>query len=265
MMKRQKKGSFPVKPALLLGAAAVLLLGSTVGSTRAALTYYSEEYSAQVSMSSIGVALLENENKDPVSERRYTERGTWETTGDGVLLENMLAEGKTPVPGEPYQEKLSVANTGNIDTFVRVVITRYWTDADGNKTTELSPELIQLKLINRDKWIYDEASDHPDYSPERMVLYYSEALGSGMMTEPLSDTLQIDRSILNDVVIKETTLEGGTVIKRTYEYKYDGYSFHLEAEVNAVQTHNAADAIKSAWGVDVTLSGDGNTITSINH
>ena len=99
MMKRKKKSSFPVKPALLLGAAAVLLLGSTVGSTRAALTYYSEEYSAQVSMSSIGVALLENGDKTPVRERNYTESGAWETSGDGVLLKNMLSEGETPVPG----------------------------------------------------------------------------------------------------------------------------------------------------------------------
>ena len=38
-MKKRKKNSFPVKPALLLGAAALLLLSSTVGSTRAALTY----------------------------------------------------------------------------------------------------------------------------------------------------------------------------------------------------------------------------------
>ena len=110
-MKRKKKSSFPVKPALLLGAAAVLLLGSTVGSTRAALTYYSEEYSAQVSMSSIGVALLENDNDTPVRERRYTESGTWETTGDGVLLQDMLDEGETLVPGETYPEEISVANT----------------------------------------------------------------------------------------------------------------------------------------------------------
>lgn len=264
MMKRKKKSSFPVKPALLLGAAAVLLLGSTVGSTRAALTYYSEEYSAQVSMSSIGVALLENGDKTPVRERNYTESGAWETSGDGVLLKNMLSEGETPVPGREYQEALSVANTGNIDTYVRVIINRYWTDANGEKTNELSPELIQLKLVNGDKWIYDEASDYPDYSPERMVLYYSEPLGSGMMTEPLSDALQIDRSILNDVVIKETKSEDG-IVTYTYAYKYDGYSFHLEAEVNAVQTHNAVDAIKSAWGVDVTLSEDGTAITGINH
>lgn len=59
-MKKKKK-SFPKKPALVLTAAALLLVGSTVGSTRAALTYYSENYSAQMNMQSIGVSLLEND------------------------------------------------------------------------------------------------------------------------------------------------------------------------------------------------------------
>ena len=53
----------------------MLLLASTVGSTRAALTYYNEEYFAQVSMSSIGVALLENGVE--VSRREYTDDGQW--------------------------------------------------------------------------------------------------------------------------------------------------------------------------------------------
>ena len=30
-----------------------------------------------------------------------------------------------------------------------------------------------------------------------------------------------------------------------------------QAEADAVQTHNAADAIKSAWGADVVISKDG--------
>ena len=50
-MKKKKK-SFPKKSALLLTASALLLIGSTVGSTRAALTYYSENYSAQIEMQS---------------------------------------------------------------------------------------------------------------------------------------------------------------------------------------------------------------------
>ena len=56
---KKNKILFPKKVALLLGAAAVLLLGSTVGSTRAALTYYSENYSAQMNLKHIGVSLVE--------------------------------------------------------------------------------------------------------------------------------------------------------------------------------------------------------------
>ena len=44
----------------------------------------------------------------------------------------------------------------------------------------------------------------------------------------------------------------------TTVYDYDGYSFQIEAEVDAVQTHNAVDAIKSAWGVDVDVAANGN-------
>ena len=49
-----RKGTF-----LLLGAAVLLLAGSAVGSARAALTYYSENYTAQMEMYDIGVTLVE--------------------------------------------------------------------------------------------------------------------------------------------------------------------------------------------------------------
>ena len=45
---------------VLLAAAAVLLVTSAVGSTRAALTYYSENYVAEVEVHNIGVSLIEN-------------------------------------------------------------------------------------------------------------------------------------------------------------------------------------------------------------
>ena len=72
---KKKKNRFPKKTALLLGAAALLLLGSTVGSTRAALTYYSENYVAGVEMSSIGITLLENDQT--ISKRNYDKNGEW--------------------------------------------------------------------------------------------------------------------------------------------------------------------------------------------
>ena len=34
----------------------------------------------------------------------------------------------------------------------------------------------------------------------------------------------------------------------TTTYVYDNVAFQIEAQVDAVQTHNASDAIKSAWG-----------------
>ncbi|MCI8549582.1 MAG: hypothetical protein HFI68_03120 [Lachnospiraceae bacterium] len=110
---------------LLLVLAVLLLMGSAVGSTRAALTYYSENYTAEITVSQIGVSLLEN--GEVVSSRDYNQN-EWQTG----------------------------SNRGK-----------------GTK---------------------------------------------------------------------------GDVI--TTVYKYDGVEFHVDVEVDAVQTHNAQDAIKSAWGVD---------------
>ena len=56
-MRTKKRVLWPV---LLLGLSVVLLLLSAVGSARAALTYYSENYAMEVTVSSIGVTLVEN-------------------------------------------------------------------------------------------------------------------------------------------------------------------------------------------------------------
>lgn len=236
---KKKKTSFPIKPALLFAAAAVLLLGSAVGSTRAALTYYSENYSAQVNTSSIGVSLVENDNV--VSNRDYDDNGNWVDSGEGVLLENLLGEEEKLVPGEKYNEALSVRNSGNIDIFARVILTKSWQDENGKDTT-LDPDLIELNILEDNGWQIAQVES----SKERIVLYYNSAIAPGESSEPLSDTLRINEKIAEKV----TKVVDGNKI--TYVYDYSGYSFHLEAEVDAVQTHNAADAIKSAWGVDVT-------------
>ena len=101
-MKKKKK-SFPKKPALVLTAAALLLVGSTVGSTRAALTYYSENYSAQMNMQSIGVSLLENDKV--VSSRDYVSNNEWKGTSDGTLLTNLLGKDETFTPGKKYNNQ----------------------------------------------------------------------------------------------------------------------------------------------------------------
>ena len=60
--------------------------------------------------------------------------------------------------------------------------------------------------------------------------------------------IKIDEAVSKEIIQYSN---GSTV---WYEYKYNGYSFVVEAEVQAIQTHNAVDAIKSAWGVDATIT-----------
>ena len=150
----KKKKNIWIRPALLFSLSAVLLLLSTVGSTRAALTYYSADYAVQVEIKSIGVSLLENNRI--VSYRNYAETGSNEFVEGGTgLLKNESGESdrfgagegqEKLIPGKMYDEKLSVQNTGAIDEYVRVVVTRSWQDADGKKATDLDPGLIGLSL-----------------------------------------------------------------------------------------------------------------------
>lgn len=252
-MKMNKK-SFSVKPVLLLSASALLLLGSTVGSTRAALTYYSENYGVEAQVSRIGVSL--NENGEKISYRDYTESSQW-SEGSGKLLENLLNKDEKIALGKDYKEELSVTNSGSIDSFVRVIIKKYWQDAEGVKDAKLSPDLIKLNYLTGNGWVIDEEAS----IPERTILYYTSLLPPGESTSSLSDTLQIDSAVSRKV--KETIIKEDENGYKTIEtvYEYDGYRFYIEAEADAVQTHNAQEAIKSAWGVDVDVSEDGKTIS----
>lgn len=105
-MKRRKKASRGQKTTIaLLAAAGILLAGSAVGSTRAALSYYSDNYTANLAVSEIGVALVENGKE----------------TSD-ALLADMVGKDEKVIPGREYKEELTVKNTGEIDQYVRVSI-----------------------------------------------------------------------------------------------------------------------------------------------
>ena len=234
------------KTIVLLAAAAVLLLSSAVGSTRAALTYYSESFQAEVTVSNIGVSLLENGNV--VSYKNYVGDNKWDEK-DGTLFEGMFDEGFTL--GETYNEVLQVKNSGAIDAYVRVILTKKWVDAEGNVDQTLDPELIQLP-VGGDGWVVDENAS----TKERTVLYYTTPVKAEEgTTSAFTSTFRVNPALQTKVVEKTETTDAGTTV--VYEYEYNGYSFNVEAEVDAVQTHNAADAIKSAWGVDVTVDANG--------
>ena len=112
--------------------------------------------------------------------------------------------------------------------------------------------VIDLNLKEGSGWVIDKNAS----TKERTILYYTGILPAGKSTPALSDTLTIDGSIATKVKQDVTEKDGYKTITTTYAY--DGYNFQLEAEADAVQTHNAQDAIKSAWGVDVDVDGNGN-------
>ena len=93
----KKKSSFNKKPVILLVAAAVLLVVSAVGSTQAALTYYSETYTAGTTLYHIGVTLTENDRD--ISWRDYIAEAEWHEY-TGKLLEYMLEENEELVLGK---------------------------------------------------------------------------------------------------------------------------------------------------------------------
>ncbi len=247
---KNKMKSFLLRPVFLLSVSGLLLAMSALGSAQAALTYYSENYRAGVNISSIGVSLMENGER--ISYRDYKD-SQWDE-GTGKLLQHLAGGGEENkiIPGKAYEERLSVKNSGQIDSYVRVIIYKDWQNPEGHRDTSLSPELIDLHLPLNEGWILDEKAS----TRERAVLYYTKILPAQADSPALSDTLKINGDIVKEAA--ESVTEDGEGYKTiTTRYAYEGYQFNLTAEVDAVQTHNAQDAIKSAWGVDVNVAADG--------
>ena len=261
MSKIKRIISMPAVNVAAFILAAALLLTSGIGGARAALTYYSEIYATRMATASIGVAL--NENGTLISQRKYDGDGRWNQE-TGTLLSQMLGEDTGVKLGKAYPEELSVTNSGEIGQYVRVSVHRYWTkrtgdNEEGKKNREISPAMIRLTLDGRDVgelsqetgWLVDEEAS----TPERTVLYYSRMLAPGETTALFADTLTIDPEIAARVTQTEEMSADGRSKVITTNYDYDGYSFCVEAKVDAVQEHNAQDAVYSAWGRQVSASG----------
>ena len=195
-------------------------------------------YDTVFELDGISVELLENGN--PVGE-------------DGVLKDLKTINVK---PGMTYQENISVRNNGNAPEFVRLVVRKYWTE--GGKTVkdlELTPALIELGLS---KGWTENGKERTD---EMSVYYCKNQLAQNEQSQAI-ETVRVDGEVLtNPKNITVSEKKGTDKTVYIYTYKYDGYALNIEAEAQAVQTHNAKDAIKSIWGVDnVTASGDSLTV-----
>ena len=262
-MKRVKEFLQSKKAMILIFVlAALLIVAGGIGGTRAALSVYSEQYNSRLKTSDIGISLYENGTL--AAQRNYDPDAgdySWKESGSGILCQKLIGlDGKEDAAlkiGKSYQEKLTVRNSGSIAVYVRVLIWKYWaeTDEEGNvtkKRTDLDPDLIELHFLENNGWILAEGDDA--LSDECMVLYYTKPLASGEETSLLADSFRINDRVMN--IVSETSAKdasGATVVTVTYEY--DGMQFVIEAEADAVQTHNAQAAILSAWGREATIAG----------
>ncbi len=225
----------------IFAAAVILLTSGGVMGTKAAINVVSDNYDATIRTDTLGVELTEN--------------------GDIVKEGKLYASiGEKVEPSRTYNDAVGVTNTGGAAEYVRVIVRKYWTDKNGKKTTTLDPELIKLKLAGG--WIEKNGG-----SAETKIYYLKRQLTTGNdgKNATLFENVMISGDVLKDGVgktVDSKTEDGATKTVITYTYEYDGYTFNVEAEAQSVQTHHAADAMKSVWGVNATVSGD--SITAVN-
>lgn len=232
MQRLFKNLSLPSRIALIVCAAALVgcLIMMAVTPARSALVYQSNEYEAEIQQTHIGVALTENGK---------------EVSGDNDLLKDqvyLLGGDDTLKPGKTYPEALAVKNiSSDMDEYVRLTVRKYWAigekqDAQGNdarvKSALRDPSFIELEFDENStgSWVYSEEES----TPERLVFYYKDVLKAGHSSEPAVTGIRVSEQITKNV--KED---------------YSKCWLAISAQVDSVQVNNAADAAKSAWGVDI--------------
>jgi len=261
---------------LFLLAVALLMTGS-IGGTRAALSIQSGIYQSQMELSDIGASLTENSKvHTTVASRDFDNQNrVWSTTYGNVIETVVKDAGDTAFKiGKLYPVEFGVKNTGTIPQYTRVTIYRYWVDANGQKIDDygwfngdgakkLNRDPKQIEIYRNGAkidevapagWSIDNA---PSESGERIVLYYTANGGvlqadssGGRNGEEVifADAIRVNSDITKVVAASEKEVGQDGRTRVTYTYAYDGLGFVVDITVDAVQTHNAADAMTSAWG-----------------
>ena len=212
------------KKVLLMGLAAVMVMGAVVGGSLAA-----------------GQASAENPVTAPLAAATLNIEWTGGKS-DPVTLE---VTDKALMPADEIEVKdgYKVDNTGNVDAYIRVTVTKYWADGKG-KTTDLAAENIELGL-NSEDWLQAESLFEGN-SNETEVYYYKYPVPAGQSTSELLETIGIPADLTNDYADKTVKLEAVA----------DGVQF---AGADAADLN--ASGILASWGVVAELDANGNLVS----
>ncbi len=237
-MEMKFKGTKISKRTVALFAAAMVLLGSGgVLGTRAVPAIQSATFGNEIVLDGMNVQLL-NDGKE-VGAKNVTEDKLF----TGITDEKIA-------PGKKYDSKVSVKNTGAANEYVRVVVRKYWTDNKGKNTT-VDPSLIELEPAAPSGYSWKAVVK----TPEETIYYLNNQIAGGATVDLFKSVRINEKVATNGRIIYDDPQKEGTTTTINYRYEYEGLKFNVEAEVQAVQTHNAAQAIKSVWGVDASETG----------
>lgn len=212
------------KKVLLMGLAAVMVMGAVVGGSLAA-----------------GQASAEN----PVTAPLAAATLNIEWTGGKSDPVTLVVTDKALMPADEIEVKdgYKVDNTGSVDAYIRVTVTKYWADGKG-KTTDLAAENIELGL-NSEDWL-KATSLFEGNSNETEVYYYKYPVPAGQSTSELLKTIGIPADLTNEYADKTVKLEAVA----------DGVQF---AGADAADLN--ASGILASWGVVAELDANGNLVS----
>lgn len=220
-MKNNKRTPLVAMIVLALALVTVVVSGSQLVSTRAALNPSTATFDGELEVSTLDVQLYENGK-----------------ASTGALL----AATSNMEPGKKYEEKISAYNGADATEYVRVIVRKYWTDANG-KNIDLDPEYIELgyngKAYNDSDW----AINPKESTAERSVYYLKKSLAGNKESALLFNSIRVNEQIAKDYTVNEAN----NII--TLTYKYDGATVNIEVEVQSVQEAHGDKAVMSAWGV----------------
>ena len=249
------------KPLFVFGAGLMLVLASSVGATRASIIYQNNAKEVDFDTSYVSVDLYEGATAD-----------TTNLVKDALTFPGMPDDKDAFHIGETYPEYVNVVNSSKLySEYVRVKVRKYWVkEVNGvlEKDTSLDPSLIDLK-VDESVWKVDDAESTTEESVYYLCTPLSKAGGTESNVQNFIQGVTISDSVTTIVDLQDSN--GNTFDKTaklsgniTNSYVYDNASFYIEVEADAVQSHNAANAIYGAWGVHVTCDAeDDGTITSI--
>lgn len=224
------------KKYMLMGIAAVLILATMVGGTLAAFNTKSEKTSANISIKSVGVTVIQDEPT--------------------ALGDKAQKDASAIVPGSRIEMPRTVQNNiaDGYDVYVKVVIYHTWEKEDNHLVDADEADVIYVNAGESEQSLYEAA--HPDESSsadgkvndwivqyaddEQIILYYTKPVAPNQTTSNFMD---------------------GICFKETMGNDFANATYTLEYQVTAVQANNAKDAIAAELGVFPEFDENGNIIS----